>query len=255
MRNRTIAALLVPAICLVMIALPGTAVSQGNENTNQALKTVIMNRLQKHGLLKDNDIRVFVADTSITLDGTVATLHQKGQVEHDAGEVAGGYLLIDNLGVKPVNITDKDLMAKVTRQLQNNVFYSIFDWVTLDVSGGKVTLAGWVYEPWHKRQFEHQVDRVPGVIAVDNRIKIESGSFYDDDIRFKAARLIYDDPFYDAYSSMPGAPIHIVVNEGDVTLYGLVSNSFQKNWAKNAIYSNTGAFNVYNNLQIEGKIG
>lgn len=230
----------------------GTAFAQNGKDANQAVRTVILDRLQRHGLLKNNDITVAVKDTVVTIGGTVATLHQKRQAEREAKEVADSYGLVDNLSVKSIKISDHDLYARVVKQLQNNVFYSIFDWVSLDVNNGRVTLAGWVDEPWHKPQFEHEVERVPGVTSIDNRIKIESGSQFDDDIRYKAAKLIYDDPFYDAYSSIPGAPIHIVVNNGDVTLEGMVSTSFQKNWAKNAIYSNTNAFNVYDNLQVEG---
>ena len=235
----------------LLLAGPGMAMAQSGKDTNQAIKTVIMDRLQKHKLLKGNDITVSVHDTVVTIDGTVGTLHQKRQVEHEAKEVAGTYGVVDNIAVKPIKKSDQDLYAAVVKQLQNNVFYSIFDWVNLDVSNGKVTLTGWVYEPWHKPQFQHQVERVVGVTSVENKIKVESGSPYDDDIRYKAARLIYDDPFYEAYSSVPGAPIHIIVNNGDVTLEGTVSTSFQKNWAQNAIYSNTGAFNVYNELRIE----
>lgn len=229
------------------------AIAQSAGSTEQAIRTVILDRLQKHGLLKDDNITVTVGDSIVTLSGTVTTLQQKRRAEDDAANVANAFNLVDNLSVRPVMISDQDLYEEVVKQLRHNVFYSIYDWVNLNVKDGKVTLGGWVYEPWHKRQFEHQVERVPGVVSIDNRIEIESGSQFDDGIRFKAAKLIYDNPFYEAYSSLPGAPIHIVVNNGDVTLEGMVSTTFQKNWAKNAIYTSTDAFHVYNHLQIEGK--
>jgi len=249
MRTTTIPGL-IAAVMISIFAAQVASAGQMNKDTNQAVRTVIMDRIQKHGLLNGNDINVTVEDSVITLSGTVKTLQTKEKAERDANAVGNNFRVVDDLAVIPVKMADRDMYAKIAGQIQNNAFYSIFDWVTLDVQNGNVTLAGWVYEPWHKRQFEHLIERVPGVLSVDNQIKIESGSIYDDGIRYRAASLIYDDPFFDDNLQVLDEPIHIIVNNGDVTLEGTVSTAFQKNWAKNAIYSNTNAFNVYNDLKI-----
>ena len=94
---------------------------------------------------------------------------------------------------------------------------------------------------------------MPGVTQIINDIKVESGMISDDEIRHKAARLIYNDPFYRPFSKEPGPPIHIIVNRGYVTLEGSVDSQMQADRATQAIYAVANAFNVENHLQIEGE--
>jgi len=253
MKYGNMVAMTIQAVLILVIGEQTNVLAQAGKDADQAVRTVIENRLAKHDLLTDNEIKIDVSDSTITLKGNVATLYQRQQVEHEALSVGENYRILDSLTVKPTGIPDAELKKNIVKRINDNVFYSIFDQVTLDVSNGSVTLGGWVNEPWHKGQFEHQVQRVPGVVQITNNIKIESPSIYDDDIRNTAAQLIYNDPSFELYSGAAGDPIHIVVNNGEVTLEGEVAYASQRNWAENTITANTDAFKVTNNLRVENR--
>lgn len=253
MKYFNLIAMTVLAVLISVISERTSVFAQTGKDADGAVQTVIENRLAKHDLLTGNDIKIDVGDSAITLRGNVATLYQRQQVEHEALSVGENYRMLDSLTVKPVKISNEELKKNIVKRINDNVFYSIFDWVTLDISNGAVNLGGWVNEPWHKGQFERQVQRVPGVIQITNNIKVESPSIYDDDIRNTAAQLIYNDPSFEHYSGATGDPIHIIVNNGEVTLEGDVAYASQRNWAENTITANTEAFKVTNNLRVENR--
>ncbi len=158
----------------------------------------------------------------------------------------------DESATQPAVIpSDSALAANVLRQIQSNSLYGVFDWVTVAADDGAVTLNGWVDEPWHKRQFEHRAKNVAGVARVTNNIKVESFTNADNDIRHKAANLIYNDPFFQPYSKLPGPPIHIIVDHRYVTLEGSVSTQLQADRATQDIYAVTNAYTVDNHLKVE----
>ena len=75
----------------------------------------------------------------------------------------------------------------------------------------------------------------------------------DDGIRIATYRSISGKPGLDRYAMQAVPPIHILVNNGKVTLEGIVANEGDKNQA--GIYANTvsGVFTVTNNLRVEGE--
>jgi osmotically-inducible protein OsmY len=202
--------------------------------------------------LKTGQIRVVAEEKTIVLSGSVSDIHQMMAIEQQAGKAAKGYIIVNNLEVTPVKLTDQQLRDRVEHQIQNNVFYSIFDWVGFDVKDGEVTLAGWVRLPWTKKQYEHAVERVPGVSKIDDQIQFESRSIFDDELRNQAANVIYNDPSNEPYAGGNGVPIHIVVNNGDVFLEGRVARSSMRNRAENTIIVNTKAFQVFDDLKVQG---
>jgi osmotically-inducible protein OsmY len=238
-------------ISMMLVAIvPVTAMAQSDKKTDQAIQTLLEKRLDEHGLMKNNDVTVTVKDGTIILSGTVATIADKMKVEKDAKKVGENYTIEDNLTLKTQNMTDQQLLDKVVEKVKRNVFYSIFDWVTIGVTNGVVTLNGWVYEPWHRSLFEHQVEKVVGVTKINNEIKILPVNLFDDQIRHRAAKLIYDNSDFEPYALVMNPPIHIIVNDGKVTLEGYVTSQYQRNMAEYLINLNTDALQITNNLQI-----
>ena len=94
---------------------------------------------------------------------------------------------------------------------------------------------------------------VPGVTDVQDNIKILPASIDDDRIRRAAYRSIYGDPQLTKYGFQSVQSIHIVVDNGHISLEGNVDSEADKNVA--GIRANTvpGAFSVKNNLLVRGE--
>ena len=251
MKSKISIVLIVLAFGLSLAAIPSEIWAQANNNHNQKIERSVEKRLQDQQLTKGNEIAIAVEGKTVVLTGTVSDIHQMNEVEKQTGKAARGYIIVNNLAVTQANLTDQQLRDNVEKQIQKNVFYSIYDWVEFDVNNGEVKLAGWVRESWNKRQFEHAIQKVPGVIKLDDQIQIESQSIFDDEVRNQAANLIYNDPYFVPSYTGSGAPIHIIVNDGNVYLEGQVSRADMRDWAENTVYMNTKAFQVFDDLKVQ----
>ena len=124
------------------------------------------------------------------------------------------------------------LIAKSVRhEVLMYPFYSIFDDVSFRVVNGQVELLGAVNQPYKKKDLERLVFRIVGVNGVTNSLKVLPTSFQDDRLRLQIARAIYRDPALNRYSIQAVPPIHIIVDNGHVTLTGVVNNELEKNVA------------------------
>jgi hyperosmotically inducible protein len=93
---------------------------------------------------------------------------------------------------------------------------------------------------------------VPGVTSLSNELKVLPLSPMDDRLRQQVARAIYRDPVLSGYSLQPVPPIHIVVNNGHVTLEGVVRTDMEKNVAGlRAADAGLGFGQITNNLHVE----
>lgn len=244
-------ALLLVAMSLSLVTLSGTVGAQDEPVAQKELKAVIERALARPGLLNDNNIQVTVAPGTVTLTGTVTTLADRLMAEKEAHKIAGGYAVIDNINVNAPALPDKKIAADVLTGIRKHVFYTVFDWVTIQVSGGVATLQGWVHEPWRKAEFVSQAYKTVGVKQVNDEIIALPNSFYDDNIRSRAAALIYDDPTFDDHVYDADPPIHIIVDDGKVILKGIVDDQMEKATAENIIKFNTGVTKIDNQLVIQ----
>jgi hypothetical protein len=74
---------------------------------------------------------------------------------------------------------------------------------------------------------------------------------HDDRIRLGLLRALYGHPVLDRYALGSQPAIRIVVNNGDVTLEGVVNRELEKNVATLQANSVPGVFSVTNNLKVE----
>lgn len=143
----------------------------------------------------------------------------------------------------------------VSRSVRHEVlmypYYSIWDDVSYRVSNGQVELMGAVTQPFKKSDIQRLVQRVPGVTAVTDEIKVLPLSNFDDRLRLQVARAIYGDPTMLVYRNQALPPIHIVVENGHVTLTGWVNSDFDKQIAGMRANSSLSLGMVVNNLQVE----
>jgi hyperosmotically inducible protein len=88
------------------------------------------------------------------------------------------------------------------------------------------------------------------VRRLENDIAVLPLSPYDDALRLRIARAIYNNPTFWQYASMAVPPIHIIVEHAHVTLTGLVGTNLDKSLAY-ALAQVPGVLSVTNDLKIE----
>jgi hyperosmotically inducible protein len=147
---------------------------------------------------------------------------------------------------------DAELGAKLGREIRMYARYSIWDNVAFRVHEGDVELQGEVSQPFKKNDIERVAQRTPGVRSVTNNLRVLPTSFFDDRLRRQVARAIYRDPVLSRYAMQPLPPIHIIVDNGHVTLEGVVSNQMESNVAAIRAQGAGESFGqVVNNLRVE----
>jgi len=147
----------------------------------------------------------------------------------------------------------RDLADAVRHELAMQPYYSIFDDLQYTVDNGVVTLYGAVTRPILKSDAEHAVKRIPGVTQVVNNIKVLPLSPFDNRIRVAEYRAIFG--FGSLYRYAQGAipSIHIIVDNGHVTLTGWVDNEADKNMVTIRANGVPGVFSVTNDLRVSEK--
>ncbi len=166
-------------------------------------------------------------------------------------------------------------------------YYGVFDLISFQVEGTKVTLGGYVYRAVVKEEAEKAVKKVPGVTQVVNKIEVLPVSIEDDRIRWAVFRAIYTDSFLSHYGTPVGGPfagrtiwgprfgswpgfrtgpwsaapffgmeplgnyaIHILVKNGVVTLVGTVSTEAERTKAELDARQVFGVHGVNNLIQV-----
>jgi hyperosmotically inducible protein len=148
-----------------------------------------------------------------------------------------------------------DVGAKVRHELLMLPYYSIFDDLKYQVDGSAVTLSGAVVRPTLKSDAGRVVARIAGVSRVVNNIEVLPLSPFDNRIRLSAYRAIYGYGALQRYALGALPSIHIIVDNGHLTLEGVVANETDRNLANIRANGVFGVFSVQNNLKVESKHG
>ena len=151
-----------------------------------------------------------------------------------------------------VNDSDAMIAQKIVHEIRMYPRYTIFDNVNVKVRDGEVDLQGQVSQPFKKGDMGRLAQSVAGVRGVTNEIEVLPTSFFDDRLRLQVARSIYRDPALSRYGIQAIPPIHIIVDNGHVTLEGVVNNDLEKNIAgMRASQVGLSFGSVINNLRVE----
>jgi osmotically-inducible protein OsmY len=143
----------------------------------------------------------------------------------------------------------KDIAASVQRYTQ----FTIFDDVNAYVKDGAVTVTGKVTMPYKRDEIEKRIARVDGVRSVNDQLTVLPVSQFDDELRYRIARSIYNNSNFWNYAIMPNPPIHIVVEHGRVTLTGVVQSEVDRMLAR-SLATQFGAFSVTNALKTDAEV-
>ena len=149
-------------------------------------------------------------------------------------------------------LPDQQLGERVAATIRSYAQYTIFDHIDLNVLEGKVTLTGRMTHQIKKDEIGARVARVQGVREVVNKIGVLPLSPMDQDLRLRIAAAIYNHPLFWHYGQMSRPPIHIIVENSQVTLEGVVSTETERNLA-NSRARVMGTLAVTNNLRLDSR--
>ncbi len=164
------------------------------------------------------------------------------------------------------------MAQEIRKQVLTLPQYGVFDDIRFQIKDYTVTLKGEASRPTLKSSAESVVKRIEGVEKVINQIKVLPLSPNDDRIRARVYAAIYYHPTLSRYNPGRGMPvyltparvaggitndppvgfhpIHIIVNNGNVTLTGIVDSAMDQQIAGIQANSVSGVFSVENEIQI-----
>lgn len=202
------------------------------------------------------NVTVEVKKGVVSLSGSVGLyaykLHANTKVQHVKGTTA----VRDRIEVAGPQVSDDELQRKLLQKVQyDRVGYGTtpFNAISVQVRDGVATLGGHAYGPTDKDSALSLAAYLPGIRDVVDEIQVDPVSPMDDQIRLRVARSVYGYPTLNKYAVDPGKPIRISVQNGHVTLFGVVDSQMDKDVA--AIQANTvpGVFGVANELQVSSQ--
>jgi len=146
---------------------------------------------------------------------------------------------------------DERLARQIRKNIRTLPNYGVFDALSFNIMSGQVTLMGKVNEPTLKTAAERVVQKMEGVTSVVNNIEVLPLSPNDDRIRLAVYDRVYNHPTLSPYELRAIPPIHIIVENGHVTLEGVVARKQEKTIAGMQANTVNGVFSVDNSLRVE----
>lgn len=237
------------AVLATILSVGGPAMyaAQGDAAATQAALTKALSKKQY------SSVQATVEGNTATLRGTVDVFDDKEEAGKKARHVKG-ITAVDNeiqVGGEPVpdNVLQQQLIKAIS---YDRVGYgtTAFNAISVAVQNGVATLGGHAYGPVDADSAVAVASNTKGVRDVVNEIQVDPTSPMDDRTRIQAFRTIYGFPSLNKYAIDPAKPIRISVQNGNLTLYGVVNSQADKDAA--GIRANTvpGVFKVVNDLQV-----
>lgn len=241
---------------LLALVLPSQArdvstASTAAPNKDEVLTQELRQEFGSH--LEFRNVSVSVEDRIATLQGSVETYREKLDAERLARKHKGIEGIRDYIAVTPIiSVSDGELRENIAERLRyDRIGYGImFNNFQIRVKDGVVTIAGDARSYPDKASALAIVESTPGVRDVKDEINVLSLSGFDDDLRLRTAMAIYRDPVLQKYAMDPQAPIRIVVENGNVKLYGMVDSAMDKQIAEAKARQVPGVFSVENHLLV-----
>jgi osmotically-inducible protein OsmY len=228
----------------LLIAAPALA-------SDADLQRRVEERLARAGLGERGNVSVSAIDGAVRLEGFTLTVDARRDAERAASKETKR--VDSRLVVRPQEeVSDAELRERVVDAILSEPRYGVFDSVGVAVEDGVVVLGGSVYQPWLKDSFDRRVAEVEGVREIRNDIRIAPASIYDDRLRAQLYRRIYGDDMFVRYSNWSDPPIRIVVENGRVTLTGVVNSPVEQT-RLGMIARGTLAFQVTNRVEVESE--
>jgi len=239
-------------IVAAWFAISAVAQSQtGSGRYDQQIQREVTRALQSKEKWKG--ITAATDDGTVTLEGTAKVLIDKldaGKKVSDLDHVQGVRNHVEVEGKVP----DQQLQQQLADKLRyDRVGYGIlFNALSVGVENGVATVSGEVHDYPSRDSALAIAETTPGVKEVIDDINVLPVSPMDDDIRFRVARAIYGNSQLSKYALDPQKPIRIVVDNGHVSLYGVVDSQMDRQIAVMQAKSVPNVFSVDDHLVVAG---
>jgi hyperosmotically inducible periplasmic protein len=203
---------------------------------------------------KYEGVRGSVEDNGLVLlNGSVDVFDLKERIDHKVHRIKGVKAVENDIQVGGEPVPDQELSAKLVKAIEyDRVGYGTtpFNAISVTVRDGIVTLGGHAYGPVDADSAAAVAANMKGVKDVVNDIQVDPLSPMDDSIRIRTFRTIYGYPSLNKYAMDPGKTIRISVQNGRVTLLGVVDSQADKDTAGIRANSVPGVFHVDNQLHV-----
>lgn len=173
----------------------------------------------------------------------------------------------------------QNIVQQVRKKISSLSDYAVFDWITFGIHDKTIVLKGYASRPILKDEAARVVKDIKGVESVDNKIQVLPNSPNDDRVRAAVYNRIYTASALRRYNANQGSlgramgpgpsvaamaggitadpplgyhAIHIIVNNGNVTLFGVVNSKSDADIATMQANSAPGTFKVDNQLVVAG---
>ena len=239
----------VTSFLAVGVLSAGLAAETSNARYDGDIQTRVTQQLAKK---KDfRNLQATTDDGIVTLSGTVDLYQQKLDAARKVRKLDKVQGVHDLVAVSS-SMPDAELEVKLERKLHyDRIGYdNQFNFVDVSVQDGVATLTGETRTDVGRDSALALANYMPGVKDVVNHIKVSPVSGFDDRIRISAMREIYRDSVLSRYASDPAKPIRIVVDNGNLSLFGTVATAMDKQIAGIRANQVFGVFSVQNNLEV-----
>ena len=154
--------------------------------------------------------------------------------------------------VSAAQMSDQQLAELVADAVQHCANFTIFDDVSISVQNRNVTIGGRVTMAFKRDEIGRAVGKIDGVRSLTNTITALPLSGFDDDLRQRLKQAIYSHPSFRRYASMVCPPIHVIVENGRVTLTGMVADQAERILAY-SLAQVPGVLDVRNQLKLDAR--
>jgi osmotically-inducible protein OsmY len=204
---------------------------------------------------KYKGVTVQVQNGVVKLSGTVELFSYKDQAQDRVRRVKGVTAIDNEIQIAGKEVPD----AQLQKEIGKKIYYDRIGWwdcpfnyITAGVSDGVVTLQGHAAVPWAAGDAVSIAANTPGVKDVIDEIQIDQVSQFDNQSRMALYAAIYGQPTLNMYAADPARPIRITVNNGQVTLNGVVDDNMAKEIAGIQANQVPNIFKVTNDLVVQG---
>ncbi|WP_342239432.1 BON domain-containing protein [Inquilinus sp. OTU3971] len=216
---------------------------------DKSLQRLVLEELDYEPSIDAAEIGVAVRDGIVTLSGRVSNYAQKLAAAAAAQRVEGVKAVVQEIAVRlsgDEKISDEEIGKRAVAALE---WHSTLPTgrVRVTVEHGVVRLTGDLDWQCHKREAEHAVEALKGVLAVINAIRVNPAHRMASvaEVRQEIESALKRSADLDASN------IVVAASDGKISLSGRVRAGFERNSAEIAAWSVPGVIDVENRIEIQ----
>lgn len=142
-----------------------------SKRTDSEIAAAVVHALKWHTSIPEEKIKVKVEDGVVTLEGEVEWAFQRGAARNAVIPLEGVRRLLNHISLI-YKITPVDLTQKIREAFQRSATLDA-DKIQVAMKGNKVILNGYVRSLAEKEDAEEAVWGAPGILFVENKLKLE----------------------------------------------------------------------------------